>query len=293
MAKVSRSKHRKHVRAKGSRRKPKKGFFWAVWIALSAVATYFFFFFVWLFRGLYNFFRFLFVKVFVRKKAVPAKTGSGELKPSPRISRISLVDGISGDFRSFLGYLKSSDSVIGIIIGARGSGKTAVALSLLENLKGSKKNFFAMGFSKEALPSWIKVVGSVSELDNDSFVVVDEGGVLFSSRESMSDANKVLSELLFVARHKNTSILFISQNSSSLEVNTLRQADFLVLKRSSLLQKSFERKIVADIYSEYDYKFREYRDVRGLSLVYSDKFVGFVENELPSFWSDKASKSFK
>ena len=99
-------------------------------------------------------------------------------------------------------------------------------------------------------------------------------------------------QTLRIARHKNLTILFVSQNSSNLEINTLRQADFLVLKRSSLLQKNFERKIVAKIYGEHSDKFENYKAVKGLALIYAEDFVGFVENDLPSFWSSKVSKSF-
>jgi Cdc6-like AAA superfamily ATPase len=86
--------------------------------------------------------------------------------------------------------LKKNDSFIAITIGARGSGKTAVSLSLMDALRGSKKNYFAMGFSRDALPNWIFLVDDVSLIKNDSLVLVDEGGILFSSRDSMSDANK-------------------------------------------------------------------------------------------------------
>lgn len=209
------------------------------------------------------------------------------------ISKITVVKPINGSYQSFWNKLKTSDSLIGIILGARGSGKTAVALSMLENLKGGKKKFFAMGFSKAELPKWIKVVDKVEELDNDSYVVIDEGGILFSSRDSMSSSNKMLSDLLLVARHKNLSILFISQNSSNLEINTLRQADFLVLKKSSLLQKDFERKIVGKIYEKHQEGFKEFSHIMGLALIYSDSFLGFVENDLPSFWSSDVSKGFR
>ncbi len=242
-------------------------------------------FFIWLFRSLYR---------PLRKKVKSASEGPGMLKIKRRASsKPMLVESFKGDFNSFWRSLKESDSLIGVVVGARGSGKSAFALSLAENLKGAKKKCFAMGFSRKSLPAWITVVEHVNELENDSFVVIDEGGILFSARDFMSSANRMLSELLFVARHKSLTIVFISQNSSSLEVNTLRQADFIVLKKSSLLQKSFERKIIADIYAEHEEGFREHAGIKGIALVYSDKFIGFIENDLPSFWSESVSKSFK
>jgi len=213
--------------------------------------------------------------------------------PPRKKAKILVLETSKGGYSAFWNKLVESDSLIGIILGARGSGKTAVALTILENLKGGEKKFFAMGFSKAELPRWIKPVDTIAELENDSYVVIDEGGILFSSREAMSSSNKMLSELLLIARHKNLTILFISQNSSNLEINTLRQADFLVLKKSSLLQKDFERKIVGKIYEDYQEGFDKYKNIKGSGLIYSDSFVGFVENELPGFWSTKISKGFR
>lgn len=198
-----------------------------------------------------------------------------------------------GDYKEWENGLFQSDSKIGIILGARGTGKTAFGIKLLENIYSvKKKRCYAMGFDKDEMPLWINVVENIQELKNDSFVLIDEGGILFSSRRAMSNPNKLLSDLMLIARHKNLSILFISQNSSNLDVNILRQADFLVLKPSSLLQKDFERKIIQKIYDSIQEKFKKFKDKVGVTYIYSDDFRGFVANPLPSFWAEKISKSF-
>jgi len=138
----------------------------------------------------------------------------------------------------------------------------------------------------------MKVIKGVDEIENDSVVLIDEGGIEFSSRKSMSNANTLLSELLFIARHKDLNVLFITQNSSNLEINVIRQADYLVLKPSSLLQKDFERKKIKDIYTSVTEDFEELKGTEGLTYIYSDCFQGFVSNSLPSFWSDKVSKGY-
>ena len=204
------------------------------------------------------------------------------------------IKSFKGSVEGFENYLFKRDSAIGIVLGARGSGKSAMGMKLLENFKKkTQKNVYAMGFNKEDLPNWINVAENIKEIQNDSVVLIDEGGIAFSSRKSMSSANRLLSELLMIARHKNLSILFITQNSSNLEVNVLRQADFLVMKPSSLLQKDFERKIIKDIYELRTDGFEAFKEEAGLAYVHSDKFQGFVSNELPSFWNVKVSKAFK
>ena len=205
-----------------------------------------------------------------------------------------IIESIEGNYKNWFDKTIESDSQIGIILGARGSGKTAFGVKLLENIYSkNKEKCFAIGFKPEEFPSWIKVISDISKLENDSWVLIDEGGILFSSRNSMSKANKMLSQLILIARHKNINILFISQNSSNLEVNILRQADFLALKSSSLLQKEFERKIIQKIYSDTQDKFRKYSKDKGLTYIYSGNCRGFVSNPLPSFWKEGISKSFK
>lgn len=205
-----------------------------------------------------------------------------------------VIETLMGEFKKWEDTTIESDSKIGIIIGARGSGKSAFGIKFLENVyaKAGKK-CYAIGFNKEDMPSWIEVVENISEIKNNAFVLIDEGGVLFSARDAMSKANKLLSDLILISRHKSLSILFISQNSANLDIDILRQADYLVLKQSSLLQLDFERKKIKEIYEEVMPVFDKYKDMKGITYVYSDIFTGFITNPLPSFWSTNISKSFK
>lgn len=228
------------------------------------------------------------VKKFKRKEKIV------ESKIIPKYEEFKILKKVKGNYDKWFEWILKSDSQIGIILGARGTGKTALGIKLLENIYSkNKKKCFAMGFSKKEMPDWITVVEDISEIGNDSFVLLDEGGITFSSRNSMSKANKVLSNLMLIARHKNISILFISQNSSNLDVNILRQADYLILKRSSLLQKEFERKIIQKIYTKVEKDFLKFKENKGTTYIHSDKFLGFISNPLPSFWKEEISKSFK
>jgi hypothetical protein len=236
---------------------------------------------VWIVAGIYN---------LIRRKKVE------KFRESKRASyqEFKILENEKGNFKSWENSIAKSDSLIGVIIGARGTGKTAFGMKLLENLHAKTgKKCYSMGFKENELPSWIDNVSSPDEIGKDAFVLIDEGGVLFSSRNSMSNANKLLSQLILISRHKNLSILFISQNSSNLDVNIIRQADFLVLKPSALLQKNFERKIIQKIYEDASKGFEKFKDIKGLTYIYSDKFLGFISNPLPSFWSRGISKSFR
>ena len=228
-----------------------------------------------------------------RKKA-SKRIRKAVAKPGKNYEEFSLIDSLSGSFRKWESKVLRQDSSIGIIIGARGSGKSAFGMKMLENVHyKTEKRCFAIGFARKDLPKWITAADDISQLENDSFVLIDESGILFSSRNSMAESNKMLSELILIARHKSISILFITQNSSNVDINVIRQSDYLVLKPSSLLQMDFERKRIKNIYSEAMPHFERYKFIRGLTYIYSEEFRGFIDSPLPGFWSDTLSKSFK
>ena len=198
------------------------------------------------------------------------------------------------ELEKFETKLYAGKSLIGLILGSRGSGKSALGMRILENVVAKTgRHAYCMGFRREDLPGWIGPVESLDEVKNNSFLLVDEGGIKFSSRSAMSSANKLLSELLLISRHKDLNVLFITQNSSNIEVNAIRQSDYLLLKTPSLLQLDFERKAIRDIYGRVKEGFRKHQTERGLAYIYSDSCAGFASNRLPSFWSESVSKSFK
>lgn len=229
-----------------------------------------------------------------REKTAKKQKTKNRPKTTAKYAGLKDIKPIKGKPASFENFFHKSDSTIGIILGARGTGKSAIGLKLLENAHAKTgKQVYAIGFNAKDLPAWINTAKTPEEVENDSIVLIDESGISFSSRKSMSNANQLLSSLLMIARHKNISVLFITQNSSNLEVNVLRQADFLVIKPSSLMQKDFERKKIKEVYEAVDQDFEELKETTGLTYIHSDKFRGFVTNDLPSFWTTRVSKAFK
>jgi hypothetical protein len=231
---------------------------------------------------------------YVGGKAIDA--GKHASRPSGSAKSIPLeqLSSQKGSLAAFEEKIYSAKSTIGLVLGARGSGKSALGIRLLENVAAKKtRPVYAMGFEQSALPSWISCIQELGSLPNGAFVLVDEGGIEFSSRQSMSNANKLLSSLILVSRHKDISVLFISQNSANLEINAIRQSDYLLLRKPSLLQMDFERKKIGEIYGRIASGFEKLPENGAYSTyIYSDEFEGFAANKLPSFWSQKASKSF-
>jgi len=228
-----------------------------------------------------------------RSKNADVGAKQGRKTVEPFFESFVEIKSKKGDTGNFEKYLFSNKSTIGLILGARGTGKSALGMRLLENFSSKTgKNIYAMGFDAASLPRWINVVDSIDQIKNNSVILIDEGGIEFSSRKAMTNANKLLSEILLIARHKDLNVIFITQNSANLEVNAIRQADYLLLKPSSLLQKDFERKKIKEVYESVDEEFAQLKGTQGLLYIYSDAFRGFATNSLPSFWSESVSKGY-
>ncbi len=78
-----------------------------------------------------------------------------------------------------------------------------------------------------------------------------------------------------------------------IDLNVLRLADSLLLKEPSLLQSNFERKVLKDIYEKIKPKFHALENKKAHFYVWDDDFEGIVKYDVPSFWSEKISTSFK
>ena len=172
------------------------------------------------------------------KKIKEEKVKKETLKREDSFSRVKtsfeVKDSINGDFNYFLENFRDK-SLVMLIIGRRGGGKTALGMKFVEVGKILNKRSYVIGFENSKVPKWVKKANDLEEVPNNSLVLVDEAGISFSARDSMKKGNKEMANLLAIARHKNLSLIFITQNSAMLDLNVLRLADVLLFKEPSLL----------------------------------------------------------
>lgn len=218
--------------------------------------------------------------IFKKKKRVP-------------INPFEIVNKKDGeDFNSLYSKLEGY-SLILLITGKRGSGKTSLGMSFLELYHSFNKKCYGIGFDKSRLPGWLRKAIKIEDVPNGSCVLIDEGAILYSSREPMKDSNKMLGKLMAIARHKNLNLIVISQSTAMLDVNILRLADVLLLKEPSLLQAEFERKALQKIYKKVSPLFKNLEERQKYFYVWSDDFQGMLKYNLPEFWNESISKSFQ
>lgn len=217
-------------------------------------------------------------------------------KKKPRetapLQPFSMVHEDDGEFQGFYNKILKY-SLITLITGKRGSGKTSLGMTLLAVLNSSRRKCYAIGFDKAKLPSWIKKSESIEKVPTNAAVLVDEGAIVYSARDSMKDANKMLGKLMAIARHKNLSLVLIAQNSAMIDLNVLRLADMLLLKEPSLLQAEFERRALQKMYDKITPLFKKLDSREKFFYVWSDEFQGLLSYELPRFWNESISKAFR
>jgi len=226
----------------------------------------------------------------VKQKNAAAKPAS---KEPPKAAPAILIKQVKGDYDIFSKRFER-DSLIVLIAGRRGSGKSATAFRLLENIHASNKRpCYAIGPKQNNLPAWITSIGSVEDAKNGGVILVDEGAITFSSRNAMSDANKDLAGLLAVARHKDLTLILITQNTGMIDNNVLRLCDTLVFKEGSLLQERFERSAIKDLYETANKQLNEIPSSERMKhcYIFDAGFEGILSTQLPSFWTSGISKN--
>ena len=87
---------------------------------------------------------------YINEKAKEGKIRKKRKLIKPLHEEFNVLKVNEGDYEKWREGLRSSDSKIGVIIGARGTGKTAFGMKFLENMYAqNKKKCYAMGFQKE------------------------------------------------------------------------------------------------------------------------------------------------
>jgi len=186
-----------------------------------------------------------------------------------------------------------------LILGRRGSGKSVLAYSILEHLhsKDPEKNLFVYNFPKpNVLPEFIKPTYNI-DFPQNSAVLIDEAYIQFSSRSSMTKKNKIIDMLNGLARQKDLLIIYITQDSTRVDINIIRSADVLMIKKLSKRQVEFERKEIKSWLSKIKSALDSVKDYKKAVYIDCDtdqEYSGIITDciTLPSFWSEDISKSW-
>jgi len=208
--------------------------------------------------------------------------------------------GISGEVRS--GYMAWLDSLelgkVILILGKRGSGKSAFALKLGEYLYAVHEvPVWLVGIPEDVsvyLPRWVSIAQDIEQVDLGAFIIVDESGLQFMAMRYQSDANTVMRRLLMIARHRKQSLVFICQVASDVDKAVVRQSDCIVFKQPTLMQPKNDRPEVRDIAGRALKVFDALPKDEKLRTAYihDGDFVGVLQCDLPDYWREELSFAF-
>lgn len=184
-----------------------------------------------------------------------------------------------------------------LILGKRGSGKSALGYWLLELFRYWLTPY-VLGIPKQAqklLPDWIGIAQKLDEIPENSIVLIDEAYLSYHSRESLKIQNMEMSRLVNLSRQRNQTLIFVTQEARQIDKNIASQANVVIFKEPTMLQPRFDRAELNDIAKRAKLAFVNLSgDKRSWAYVYSPDadFMDLVENALATFWSDKLSHAF-
>jgi hypothetical protein len=186
-----------------------------------------------------------------------------------------------------------------LILGRRGSGKTALAAKMAEYAYAVYGiPVFWLGLPPQAralLPSWIKMVDSLEQCPAGCIIIADEAGLNFLSLAFTSDSNILLRKLLMICRHRRCSLIFAGQSSRDIEYSIVREADSTIFKEPGAFQPDTERtefKPRARAAAATFKVISSQEEKRQAAYVFSDDFQGLIKSSLPSFWSSQFSSIY-
>ena len=189
-----------------------------------------------------------------------------------------------------------------IITGHRGEGKSALAWWLAENLRSQhRKKIAALGIPDEAqkaMPKRITHVETVEQIADmkPHIIVVDEASIVANARSAMKTANLLWLKLIAVCRHKGHLLIFINQHNRQLDVQIMMDADFVLMKRPTLLHLKFSR---PEFKEELQQAYEIFADMTAMGSKKKVYVVDFhtgnkkmLPANMPKWWNEKVSKSY-
>lgn len=181
-----------------------------------------------------------------------------------------------------------------LILGKRGSGKSALGYRLLELFRYVAAPF-VVGVPRSArsiLPEWIGIASSLEEVPPKAIALVDKAYLHYHARGSMAQESKAMSQVLNLSRQREQTLIFVSQEARQVDKNIASSASAVIFKDLGMLQLEFDRPEFSRLATQAGEAFATVKgDRRRWAFVYAPDadFLGLLENALPSFWKPSLS----
>lgn len=198
-----------------------------------------------------------------------------------------------------LNIIMSGKSKIIYICGGRGQGKSVLAYWIAEQIHNRAKwiPIYCVGVDiNKVFPNWIRYADNITDVPNGSFIILDEASIRYNAREYQKDANIVLGKMLAIARHKDLSVVFITQHVALMDINITRLRDMIIWKKSnsySYSEKGSKNTREDRFFSKVRMNMSPRNKNETLFEYPAEKrFIHFL-HDVPTFWTEEMSTSFK
>ena len=184
-----------------------------------------------------------------------------------------------------------------LILGKRGSGKSALAYYLLELFRYGTKPYVVgvLESKRHLLPEWVGIAPTLEEVPSGAIVIVDEAYLFYHAHSSTTQESKEMSKLINLSRQKEQTAIFVSQQSNSIDKNIASSPDVVIFKEPGILQSEFERRELNHLAKKASEAFASINsNKQQWNYVHAPDadFSGLMKNELPSFWKPELSHMF-
>ena len=232
------------------------------------------------------------LEILTNRKGIDSNQLSQLIAITPTIIKL---DEASIELEAWVSLIKHPCVIL--ILGNRGSGKSALGYKFLEYLRYTA-DLYVVGLPRKArrlLPEWVGVVPTLADLPPHAIALIDESYMLFHSRSSTSSRTRMLSNLINLSRQREQTLIFVSQESRQVDMNIASSANVIIFKNPGILQLEFERKQLSKIAAEAHIRFAVVgKDKNSWCFVYAPEsnVATMMQNSLPSFWTPGLSNAY-
>ncbi len=195
-------------------------------------------------------------------------------------------------------FLKGKSFII-YIVGGRGSGKTATSFFIAERVHEKMRTpiyYIGSGVNEKALPKWCKYLRDINDAPDGCIAILDESGIQFNAREFAKKSNINIGKLMMIARHKDMSLIFLTQHTSLADTNIQRLRDLVIWKMSNdyaLGEKGSKRSKEHTFWKRVRSMMAPRSKAESLfEFPMLKRFIHFT-HYLPKCWSDELSKTWQ
>ena len=189
-----------------------------------------------------------------------------------------------------------------VVMGDRGSGKTALAHWVMEQWykdpKGPDHGALYMGTvgARAILPGWVTLPQSYRALPENSVIIIDEGQEHANARRFQSKENLEIANLVALSRQRKQLIILIAHQSRKLDIQLVMDASRIVWKMPTKGHLMFERRELQPFTAR---ALQTLESVRGdkrkwaYVLDFHDLEFGPMRTKLASWWCEELSSGFR